>query len=329
MPQDRPIVDPNFQLATSAGAPIQNAVYAFYISGTSTPQQIYDDPELSNPIGTTLTTNALGRISNIGYADPSVRYKCILTIPSGPTITTDPWITAANNIFDEDTAIEVLDNLFNRGDNIVAAGTTDLTTATEYFVDVTGNTQIDSFGNLGGGDWRFIRFTGTGQVTYNGASQIIQGGENLTRANGDMALVVGLGSSSNLVIPFPISGKALNRLECLFGGVALSDETTSITTGAAKVTCHVPYDFTLTDAFAGVTGASSSGPVQIDVNKNAVSIFSTTITIEEAENTSLTAATQPVLSTTSLAQGDTITFDIDAQGTSAEGAKVYLIGFRT
>jgi len=40
--------------------------------------------------------------------------------------------------------------------------------------------------------------------------------------------------------------------------ISLSDETTDITTGTAKVTFRMPYAFTLTDVRASLTAASSS-----------------------------------------------------------------------
>lgn len=334
MPQARPIVDPNFHLHLN-GAPIQNAVYAFYVSPGSTPAAIYNNPELGASIGSTLTTGSTGRITNIGYADPAVRYKCILTIPGGPTITTDPWITAESNLFDEDTAIEVLDNLFNKGNNIASATTTNLVAASEYFVDVTGTTTIDSFGNLGAGDWRLVRFTGAGTLTYNASTQIIPGAANYTRANGDMAWVFGLGSSSNIVLPFPISGgavlnSALKPTETWL--IAVGDETTPITTGAAKVTFRAPYAFTISSVRGSLSTAQSSGSlVAVDVNDGGASIFSTTLTFDNGEKTTTTAATPAVLSDTSIGDDSEITIDIDTVGAAADarGLKVALIGRRT
>lgn len=112
--------------------------------------------------------------------------------------------------------------------------------------------------------------------------------------------------------------------------IAVSDETTAITTGTAKVTFRMPYAFTLTEIpRASLSTASSSGNPAIDINESGVSIFSTTLTIDANEKTSTTAATPAVLSDTSLADDAEITIDIDTAGTGAKGLKVTLIGRRT
>jgi len=112
-------------------------------------------------------------------------------------------------------------------------------------------------------------------------------------------------------------------------GIALSDETTAITTGTAKVTIRMPYAFTLTAVRANLNTASSSGIPTVDINEAGVSILSTKLTIDASEKTSVTAATPVVISDTSLADDAEITFDIDVAGTGAKGLKVWLIGSRT
>jgi hypothetical protein len=108
-------------------------------------------------------------------------------------------------------------------------------------------------------------------------------------------------------------------------GFVCSDETTSLipTTGAAS--CRAPYNLTVNSVRASLARASNSGVVEVDVNKNGVSIFSTRLTIDATEKTSLTAATAAVLSTTSISDDDEITIDIDASGTNAAGLKVWLL----
>lgn len=110
--------------------------------------------------------------------------------------------------------------------------------------------------------------------------------------------------------------------------VACSDEVTNLTTGVAKVTFHMPYNFTLSEVFGGLTVAQATGgSLRVDVNKNGVSIFSTELYFDNTERTTLTAATPPVLSTTTLLKGDLITVDIDVVGDpGAKGLKVYLLG---
>lgn len=109
--------------------------------------------------------------------------------------------------------------------------------------------------------------------------------------------------------------------------VVISDETTDITTGTAKVTMQMPYGFRLKQVKAGLTTASGSGAPTFDVNVNGVSIFSTRPTIDQGETSSDTAATPSVLTSTPflIASGDTITIDIDVAGSGAKGAKLYFL----
>lgn len=111
--------------------------------------------------------------------------------------------------------------------------------------------------------------------------------------------------------------------------VALSDETTNITTGTAKVTMRMPFAFTLSEVRSSLSTASSSGLVTVDINETGTTILSTKLSIDASEKTSTTAATAPVISDASLANDAEVTFDIDAAGTGARGLKVYMIGRRT
>ena len=107
--------------------------------------------------------------------------------------------------------------------------------------------------------------------------------------------------------------------------IAVSDETTDLTTGDSKITFFMPVDLTLTEVFTTVSGQSSSGNVTIDIRKNGTTIFTTPPSIQASEDTSLTG-TVAVLSTTAFVQGDKIEIDIDAAGTGASGLKVAMIG---
>ncbi|MEP6743830.1 MAG: hypothetical protein ABJB61_15140 [bacterium] len=111
-------------------------------------------------------------------------------------------------------------------------------------------------------------------------------------------------------------------------GLVSSDETTALTTGAAKITFRMPYAFTVTGIRSSVNTASSSGLVTVDINEGGTSILSTKLSIDANEKTSQTAATPSVISDSVLADDAEITVDIDAAGTGAKGLKVWLIGHR-
>ena len=111
-------------------------------------------------------------------------------------------------------------------------------------------------------------------------------------------------------------------------GIACSDETTDLTTGTAKATFRMPYAFELTEVRANVTTAPTGSVLTVDINESGTTILSTKLTIDAGEETSTTAATQPVISDSSLADDAKITIDIDTVGSTVAGAglKVWLIG---
>jgi len=104
----------------------------------------------------------------------------------------------------------------------------------------------------------------------------------------------------------------------------LSDETTAITTGTAKVSWRAPHAMTLKDCRASLSTASSSGIPTVNIKESGTTIFSTKLTIDANETTSTTAATPYAFSDTSIADDALITFDIDVAGTGAAGLKVKL-----
>lgn len=107
--------------------------------------------------------------------------------------------------------------------------------------------------------------------------------------------------------------------------IACSDETSNLTTGAAKVTFRAPHAMTIVGVRANVNSASSGANVEVDINDGGVSIFSTVLSIDAGEETSVTAATPAVISDTAIADDAEITIDIDAAGTTpAKGLKVHI-----
>jgi hypothetical protein len=113
-------------------------------------------------------------------------------------------------------------------------------------------------------------------------------------------------------------------------GLACSDETTSLTTGTAKVTFRMPYAMTLTAVRASVTTAPTGSTLVVDVNEGGTSVLSTKLSIDASEKTSTTAATAAVISDSALADDAEITVDIDQIGATIAGAglKLWLIGVR-
>jgi len=108
--------------------------------------------------------------------------------------------------------------------------------------------------------------------------------------------------------------------------IALSDETTAITTGTGKVTMRAPFALTLTQIpRASVNTASSSGLPTVDIKVGGTTILGANkLSIDASEKTSTTAATATTIATSNIADDAEITFDITVAGTGAKGLKVIL-----
>lgn len=119
--------------------------------------------------------------------------------------------------------------------------------------------------------------------------------------------------------------------ELLTFSVIVVPEGTTVTTGTAKVTFRMPRAFRMLDVRASLKTASSSGAPAIDVNKNGTTAFSTVITIDASEKTSVTAATAAVFTDSAArdwGDDDEITIDVDTAGTGADGLKLTFRGIR-
>jgi hypothetical protein len=109
----------------------------------------------------------------------------------------------------------------------------------------------------------------------------------------------------------------------------IGDETTAITVGTGKYTFRAPSACVITEVRASLSIAgSTSGTTTIDVNKNGTSIFTTVLTIDATEKTSVTAATPAVINVGAsiIASDDEITIDVDAisGGATEAGLKLYI-----
>lgn len=107
--------------------------------------------------------------------------------------------------------------------------------------------------------------------------------------------------------------------------VACSSEDNPLTPGTGKVVFRIAGDRTLLDVRASLTVAQTAGSLfTIDIKVNGVSIFSTLITFENTEKSSVTATVQKVLATVDFYDEDEVSIDIDTVGDgSAAGLKVY------
>ena len=125
-----------------------------------------------------------------------------------------------------------------------------------------------------------------------------------------------------------LSGSAIGIPEHMI--VAISDETTNLTTGTAKMTMRAPFPMRLTELpRASLSTASTSGLVTVDINEAGTSVLGANkLSIDANELTSTTAATPTTIADALIADDAQMTFDIDGAGTGARGLKVTLYYIR-
>ena len=114
--------------------------------------------------------------------------------------------------------------------------------------------------------------------------------------------------------------------------LAVSDETTALTTGNGKLTFRMPHTMTLTEVRASLTTAQTSGiTFTADVKQSGLSLFTSNyLEIDNNEKTSTSASNQAIIATSLLIDDAEITIDIAQLGNgTAKGLKITLIGTRT
>jgi len=200
-------------------------------------------------------------------------------------------------------------------------------------VTLTDNRTLDAATNLNVGTWllKVVQdATGSRTLTFD-ASYVFPNGTPALRTDPnaeDWISFVCDGTAVTGVYLNPPTGAELSKQSFIS---AASDETTDLVVGTNLIEYTLPYNFTLTGVRATLTEAATGGLLTVDINRNAVSILSTLITLDSGEKTSETAATPPVISTASLSNSDIITVDLDVVGSTAagKGLKIYLIGYAT
>lgn len=219
---------------------------------------------------------------------------------------------------------------FTSGGAMYATSTSALTTGT--LPTASGGTGLTSF-NSGGA----VYATSTSALT-TGTLPVTSGGTGVTTSTGSGALVLGTGPTiSGAALTgtptAPTAADETNTTQVATTAfviareqhvtIALSDETTSITTGTAKLTWRAPYAVTLTRVprLSLATAGTGSATI-VDINEAGSSIFSTRPQVDANSKTSVGSTVTPVISDSAIADDAEITFDIDQVGTGAKGLKV-------
>ncbi|MGQ7945002.1 hypothetical protein [Flavobacterium sp. WC2509] len=108
---------------------------------------------------------------------------------------------------------------------------------------------------------------------------------------------------------------------------ALSDETSNLTVGNL-ISFRMPYAMTLSDVRISVNDAPTLSSLIVDVKEAGASIFSTLLSIDASELTSVTAATPAVVSDVNLADDALITVSTTqiGSGNTGKGLKIVFKG---
>tara|TARA_R110000803_G_scaffold76587_1_gene141287 strand:- start:407 stop:1084 length:678 start_codon:yes stop_codon:yes gene_type:complete len=153
-------------------------------------------------------------------------------------------------------------------------------------------------------------------------------GKQATITDGDLTIARTTGLQTALDAKATVT--ALNtRPEALI--VAASDNETALATGTV-FTFYMPYAMTLTDIKASVLTAPTDATLIVDVHDAGTTIMTTDkLDIETTEFHTSTAATQPALTDTALANNAKIEIIIDQVGSTVAGAGlvIYMIGYQS
>lgn len=107
-------------------------------------------------------------------------------------------------------SIDKADFLHTKATDLPSATTTNLGSVTGMFAHITGTTTIDSFGTVGAGAVRFLRFDGVLTLTHNAVSLILPTAANIVTATDDIIVMISEGAGSwRTVVYQRASGAAL------------------------------------------------------------------------------------------------------------------------
>ena len=196
-------------------------------------------------------------------------------------------------------------------------------------------------------DWRTGQYV---SITQRGAGQVTVLGTGITLVApaGMAAKTRGVGATITARCSFAdtntwfLSGDLMAAAEspdyvCIDIADTAALGVTSIAVGTTRAAFVMPFGLALKSVatggvYASLAVAQAAGVLfTVDVNRNGVSLFSTRLTFDNAEKTTLTAATPAtyVAGAPVLNAGDEITFDVDQIGTAlAKGLRIYLVGQR-
>lgn len=126
---------------------------------------------------------------------------------------------------------------------------------------------------------------------------------------------------------FPTLARLASISNVLFLQMAASDLSTPLAAASRVAYSRVINAGEFNEIRASLSTASATGPVQIDIKVNGVSVLSTLLTIDESEKTSKTSSVQHVITNGVVADDDEISIDIIAGGVNAKGLIITLLTY--
>jgi cytoskeletal protein CcmA (bactofilin family) len=183
---------------------------------------------------TTLSVEGAGTISGAAVCKSTLSVEGAGTISGAAVLKSTLSVEGASTLsgaatFKSTVSIDSA-NLNRKGSDIASAGTTDLSTATGDFVDVTGTTTITALGTVTAGVERVVRFTGALTLTHNSTSLILPTSTNITTADGDTATFRSLGSGNWKCINYQRQDGTALAGTSLTAASQAQQETGSVTT---------------------------------------------------------------------------------------------------
>lgn len=213
--------------------------------------------------------------------------------------------------------------------DMASAATVNIGAAVGRTVFVTGTTTITSFGTVGDGVIKIVRFTGALTLTHNATSLILPGGANITTAAGDALLAMSLGAGNWVVLFYqraagylPLNGGTLSGALTLpsdpaaalhaatkqyvdtvaTGYLALSGGTLTgalTLSGAPTVDLHAATKKYVDDSLPAAASDTASGTVELATSAEAQAGTDTTRAVTPAGLKSAQIITQTSQATTS------------------------------
>ena len=158
--------------------------------------------------------------------------------------------------------------LENKGADITAATTTDLSTASGNYLDIAGTTTITGLGTVKAGTRIICNFTGSLTLTHHATSLILPTEANISTATGDTATFVSLGSGNWKCVNYNLqSGDTVSGT-----GVSAASQAEE-EAGSSTVVYTSPGKQQFHPAVAkGWLKFNGSGTIAIDVSYNVTSI---------------------------------------------------------